>query len=96
MWGGAGVVGTVVATVMRKQLLRLTSSLLGGGGLAFSIHLIAQRSGEEAPPVLHVIVLGASACVGLVAQHLLSDEQRKRRRHARRRKEDARRVEERA
>lgn len=94
--GGAGVVGTVVATVMKRQLLRLTSSLLGGGGLAFSAHLVAQRSGDEAPPVLFLAILGASAGVGLVAQHLLSDEQRRRRRHARRRKEDARRVEERA
>ena len=88
--GVAGLTGAIVSVAMKKQYMRLTASLIGGAGLALTSHLVAERSGEEIPPLLFVLILLISTAFGVVSQHMLSTYRKKRQRRRRRRRVDDR------
>ena len=45
--GVAGLSGAIVAVLMRKHVLRVTSSLIGGAGLTAVVHAVSSRIAEE-------------------------------------------------
>lgn len=45
--GVAGLSGAIVAVVMRKHVLRVTSSLLGGAGLTAVVHAVSSRIAND-------------------------------------------------
>lgn len=84
--GVAGTVGAVLAYVARKQLLRVTTALLGGCGIAWTVHLTAdhfvlgddagsgeQRMGEDpASPLLLLCIAFVATLAGVGAQTYLA------------------------
>ena len=62
----------MASVLMKKQFLRITSSVLGGGGLAVTPHLVADRLGETLPPIALVGILLGGTGMGILAQHYLS------------------------
>ena len=72
--GAAGLMGAVVAHVQRVQVVRITTSLLGGGGLALTTHLVGTREGdnEGVPDVALLIILLVGTVVGVVVQTRLA------------------------
>lgn len=77
--GLASLSGAVASVVMRKEFIRLTSSLIGGAGVAAVVHLSALRSEVNVPQILYVVVICLSAVVGVLTQYLLSKRRRKKR-----------------
>lgn len=70
--GGAGVVGAVVAVCMKTEVLRLTTALVGGGGVGLAVHLVAERLEVDVPSlVLVALVLGASVA-GVAVQYCVA------------------------
>jgi|TARA_A100001015_G_C14836602_1_gene650738 hypothetical protein len=84
--GVAGLAGAIVSLVMKKQFMRLTSSLIGGGGLALTTHLVAERSGEDIPSIVLVFIMLISTGLGVVSQHFLSKYKKKSKKRSRRRR----------
>ena len=87
----AAVVGAVVAYVQRTHFVRISSSLLGGGGVALAVWLLADRAGEDAPPLALLVVLATCTVGGVVVQRHLA--RRKTRRSRESREPDRRRIE---
>jgi hypothetical protein len=72
---GTAAVGAAASCSQRTHFVRLSSSLLGGGGVAWTVHLVAERGrqgGEQAVPslVLLLIMLVATAA-GVGTQYAL-------------------------
>ena len=77
--GAAGVVGAVVAHVQRAQVVRITTSVLGGGGVALVTHLVVVREGGAAvPDVALLVVLLVCTVVGVAVQTRLAKKKRPR------------------
>ena len=93
--GVAGLGGAIVSIVMKKQFLRLTSSLIGGGGAALTSYFVANRFGTKIPSLVLVFIMLISAGLGVVSQDFISRYQknkrkrRRRSRHRRRNGEDS-------
>ena len=77
---GAIILGSIVAYVQKKNLVRLSSSLIGGGGVAATVHLVGTRIGEGVPPVALLVVMILSTVSGVLVQRRL-DAYRDRRRN---------------
>ena len=70
-WGAVGggfVVGAALTCIQRRPMLRVASSLAGGGALVVVAHLVASRAGATVPAVATVGVLGGATLVGVVVQ----------------------------
>lgn len=69
--GVAGVVGAVVAHVQKTQIVRITTSLLGGGGVALTTHLVVRREtgGERVPDAALLAILLVGTLFGVFVQH---------------------------
>ena len=77
--GGASIVGGIVAHKERKKLMRAASSAVGASGLAFVTFLAFDRSGDEVPaPILLVLLVGGTL-LGLFVQTYLSKRKKRRR-----------------
>lgn len=75
----AGVVtGGIVAYVQKKNLIRITSSFIGGSGIAASVHLIGDRTGTAVPPLLLLCILIVASGVGIFLQRFLAQRRRTR------------------
>lgn len=75
----AGILGGIVAYIQEKNLIRVSSSLIGGGGAAVSAHLVSQRMGYTLPSILVLVILLSMASAGVFAQrHLASRKERAR------------------
>lgn len=70
--GAAGLVGASVSICMKKQFMRITTSLIGGGGLALTTHLAADRAEEEVPALILVLIMTVGTALGVGGQHYLS------------------------
>jgi hypothetical protein len=78
--GAAGVVGAVVSHVQRTQVVRITTSLLGGGGLALTTHLVVARESEQGVPDVALLgILLVSTVVGVVVQTRIAKRRKTRR-----------------
>lgn len=76
--GVAGIVGAVVAHLQKTEVVRITTSLLGGGGVALATHLVVEReSGEEVPDVALLAILLVGTLFGVFVQHRLAKTRRK-------------------
>lgn len=73
-------VGSIVACVQKKHLMRLSSSLVAGGGLAVAVHLVTQRAEVAIPSVLFFVIVLGSGLVGVSIQRALSARRKRRRR----------------
>lgn len=73
----AGVVGAVASHWQRTHFVRISSSLLGGGGLAWTVHLVAERSDSTIPALALLSVLLVSTTGGVVTQHYLAKQRRR-------------------
>lgn len=87
--GVTGLAGALVSIAMKKQFMRIATSLIGGGGLALTTHLVADRIEEEVPALVLVFIMIAGTAVGVGAQHYLS----KRHKRLKKKKRQARRDE---
>ena len=65
-----------MAYFQKKNLIRISSSLVGGGGLAASAHLIGDRSGNEPPPLLLLVILIVGSSLGVALQRHLAHRRR--------------------
>ena len=75
--GVAGIVGAVVAHVQKTQIVRITTSLLGGGGLALTTHLVVEReSDEKVPDVALLAILVVGTLFGVFVQHRIAKTRR--------------------
>jgi hypothetical protein len=70
--GVAGLAGALLSIVMKKQIMRITTSLIGGGGLALTTHLVADRVKKEVPAIVLVFIMIVGTAIGVGAQHYLS------------------------
>lgn len=75
----AGLVGAVVSQFMRTHFVRISSSLLGGGGLALTVHLVATRSDDTVPGIVLLLVLLVSTVGGVGIQYRVARYRRKKR-----------------
>lgn len=77
----AAILGAVASHVQRKHFVRICSSMIGGGGVAWAVHLVAHReNGESAPPLVLLSILALSTLAGTAAQYEIA--RRKQRRPA--------------
>ena len=82
--GGVGLLGAVLSVAYRTPLLRVSTSLAGGGGVAVAVHLVASRVGHPAPSLLLVAVCLSVCLAGTAAQSYLAQKRGRRRRQIRR------------
>lgn len=73
----AGLLGAVVSVVTRTYVLRITTSLLGGSGVAATTYLVADRSGESVPSLALVGIMNIASLVGLGTQHAIARRRKK-------------------
>ena len=66
----AALVGGVLAHCQRRDVLRLASSLVGGGCLVLALHLGLDRAGEQLPTLATATLLVGAAIVGVSVQRL--------------------------
>ena len=89
------VVGAVASFWQRVHFVRISSSLLGGSGVAWTVHLVADRASGRAntvPSLVLLILLLATTGVGVAVQYKLQQQRQRRRcrqRRARQRAEDS-------
>lgn len=81
--GGVGLIGAILSACYRKQLLRVTTSLVGGGGMSIVVYLVSTRLGHAPPSLVLACVLLSSSIMGVVIQtrlerYLLRRKQKKR------------------
>ena len=69
--GGAGIVGGIVAVVVRRSFLQIATSLMGGSGLALSVQLIATRAEWALSGWVLVVTIFVSTVCGVLAQRFL-------------------------
>lgn len=72
--GGASVVGAVVSLLKRKSFVRVISSIVGAGGIAALVHLVAVRVDPEGrPPHAAALLATVAVCTpaGVFAQRRL-------------------------
>ena len=67
---GAVLVGGVLAHCQRRDVLRLSRSLVGGGCLVLALHLGLDRMGERVPTIATASTLVGAAVVGVSVQRL--------------------------
>ena len=68
--GVCACLSAALSCVAPKRALRVASAVVGGGGVALSVHLIVLRSSGDALPAGGIIgVTIGSAAVGLLVQH---------------------------
>lgn len=84
----AVVGGALVAYWQKKSFVRITSSLVGGGGIAFSIWLVCERADEPVPSIVLLVVLILSVCIGVPLQKYL----KKRKERQKRKKDEKKQV----
>jgi hypothetical protein len=86
------VLGAAVGMCQKKHFVRVSSSLLGGGGLALTTHLVVHRTGGTLPSLGVLAILLLSTVTGVGVQHWRSVRRARRRetrpRRRRRREED--------
>lgn len=76
---GSGVIGCVIACFMKKDLLRLSSSLLGGTGISLCVVLASDRLSPSSPP--HPLLLLGIVIVCTTAGTLFQREMHRRRKN---------------
>ena len=62
------LLGAVVGFMQRREFVRISSSLLGGGGLVLGVHLVADRADATVPPLALLAVLIAATVAGVAVQ----------------------------
>lgn len=67
--GATALVGAIASQFQRTHFVRIASSLVGGGGLAFGTHLIADRAGHPVPALLLLVLLLVSTVAGVGTQY---------------------------
>ena len=72
----ATILGGVVAFFQKKNLIRVSSSLIGGAGIATSVHFVSHRTGNTLSPIPLLVVFAISSSVGIVSQRFLSRRRR--------------------
>ena len=66
------VLGGILSYLQRKQFIRITSSLIGGGLLVLTVYIITDASGHPLPGLAAIGILVASTLCGIGAQHMLA------------------------
>ena len=78
----AGIVGAVASHWQRTHFVRLSSALLGGGGIAWSVHLISFRATGKhgaASPLVLLGILAVFTGIGVALQRHLAHRRQRRR-----------------
>jgi len=74
--GAASVIGAVTSVCFKKHFMRITTSLIGGGGIALVLYLCSNRNNWDLASVVYLSVLIASALMGMFIQRCLSSRSR--------------------
>lgn len=82
----AVVVGGLVSYFQRKNVLRITSSLLGGGAWTLAVFIVCDRNEAPFPQVASLGILFGCTLIGVAIQRWR--ERRRRKKKERRRRED--------
>lgn len=82
----AVVGGAIIAYWQKKSFIRITSSLIGGGGLTFTIWLVCDRVGENVPSLALLVVLVLSVCIGVPLQKYIKKRREKRKQERKQKK----------
>ena len=83
-----GLLGAIVSVLLKKQFLRITTSLVGSGGIALATHLVAAKTNTVVPSLAYVVILFVFTGIGVLLQTYISKRRRGRRRRRRRRDDD--------
>ena len=67
--GATALVGAIASQFQRTHFVRIASSLVGGGGLAFGTHLVSDRAGTSLPALLLLAILLAGTVAGVATQY---------------------------
>ena len=62
------LLGAVVGALQRREFVRISSSLLGAGGMTLLLHLAVERAGGRVPPIALLVVLVACTVGGVAVQ----------------------------
>lgn len=85
---GIGVViGAVATQRQRVQFVRISSSLLGGAGVATTVHLIADRAQETLPPAALLAIVLVCTLGGVYVQYRIKRPKRRKARDAQSKRE---------
>lgn len=82
----AVVGGAIIAYWQKKSFIRISSSLIGGGGIAFTIWLVCDRVGENVSSLVLLVVLVLSVCVGVPLQKYIKKRREKRKQERKQKK----------
>ena len=74
--GGAAIIGAVTSVCFKKHFMRITTSLIGGGGVALVLYLCSNRNKWDLASVVYLSVLLGSALMGIFIQRWLSSRRR--------------------
>jgi len=64
----AVIVGAVLSQLQKKNFIRVSSSLIGGGGIALATHLITERAGVKLAEVFLLLILVGCTVLGTLVQ----------------------------
>jgi hypothetical protein len=76
--GGMIILGAIVGVMQKREFVRISSSLLGAGGVTLVLHVAVERGGERVPPVALLLVLLVSTVGGVFVQYRRREVQRRR------------------
>lgn len=62
------LVGATIAWCQKREFVRVTSSLLGGGTVAFGVWLVSDRTGSPVTSLVLLVVLTTCTFVGVIVQ----------------------------
>lgn len=66
--GTAATAGGIATQCQRAHVVRISSALVGGGGLAYATHLVADRAGADVPALVLLATLVLSTVAGVALQ----------------------------
>lgn len=75
----AVVAGGVVAVFQKKNLIRVSSSLIGGAGVSVTTFLVVDRAGGSVGSLTLLLVMLVAACLGVCVQRALARRRKRRR-----------------
>lgn len=75
--------GAVVGWCQKKQFVRITSALAGGGGVALATHLVFHRVDEDLSSVALLAIFAVAATTGIGVQHARSKHKKQRKKKER-------------
>ena len=84
--GVSGVAGAVISQLQRTWFVRISTSMLGGGGIALATWLLAERSGSAVHPLVLLGITVACTVIGVYVQQKIADRKKDAKEHPRRRR----------